>query len=810
MNQQLNKPAKEQEEFDIRKIISKLLYHWKFYLASVIVFLALGFLFLHYATPKYTAHAKLLVKDDENKNSSFMNLSSLQDFTGLLDVQSNVYNELEILQTRDLLEQAVREMNLNVAYFRETAILPVELYDKSPFWVNFIPTSDSTLATTLDIHFPKNGHANYFTINSSDLDTSLRAKWGDTITTPIGKISILKTGKPFEDADYFFTLNSVNAVVAAINENLTSAVSNDETSVIELSYNSSVPKKAEDFLSRLLSDYIRRNLNEKNQISDSTLSFIDSRIDIVTGELNDIEANIQGFKQQNKITDLSQQSSMILESSKDYYNKMNEVEVQLNVIKSTLTYLQDEKTNSRPVPSTLYNDPTFLALVQKYNSLLVERDGLSLTTTSLNPAVQNLDAQISNLRNDVIKSLQNQQRAFEINKTKIESESTLMTNMITNVPVQERKFIDLSREQGVKQALYLYLLQKKEETAITKASNIANATVIETPKSDYLPYFPPKILVMISALLLGLIIPSGCLLFKYSLNSRIVTKEDITEATPCSIVAEIGHSEAAGLLSLKENGRSAIAEQLRIFRINMDFLTGHKKCSTILITSSISGEGKSFIAANLAQMYGYSGKKVVLMEMDLRKPKLTNMLGLNNATGFSNIILNGSHLHDFIKPLDQCPNVFLVSSGPLPPNPAELLMTSAVGDLFQELKRNFDIIIIDSPPIGAVGDAQILAKYSDVNLFLVRQNYSYKGSLEIVNDLVDNKKLANLYLVVNDVKNRSYKYGSKYYGYGYGYGYEYVNGNGNGNGNGKLNGNGNGKLNGHEKPAKKRSWLKFG
>src|SRR5215471_15142659 len=195
MNQQQNKSAKEQEEFDIKKIISKFFYHWKLFLASVIVFIALGVLFLHYATPRYTAHAKILVKDDQNKGSSFMGLSALQDFTGLLDVQSNVYNELEILQTRDLLEQAVSEMNLDVAYFKESTILPVELYDKSPFWVNFMPKSDSTLPTELDIHFPKQGAANYFTISSSDLDTSLKAKWGDTINTTIGKICILKTGK---------------------------------------------------------------------------------------------------------------------------------------------------------------------------------------------------------------------------------------------------------------------------------------------------------------------------------------------------------------------------------------------------------------------------------------------------------------------------------------------------------------------------------------------------------------------------------------------------------------------------------------
>jgi capsular exopolysaccharide synthesis family protein len=787
MNENISK-SKSSEEFDIKKITAKILYHWKLYLLSIIAFLALAFIFLKLATPRYTAHAKLLVKDNGNKGSfSSGSQSSLQDFTTLLDVQSNVNNELEILQTRDLLEEVVREMNLDVTYYKGNTFLPVELYNKSPFWVNFIPVSDSITETTLNIDFPRQGRSDYFTISSSDLDTSFRVKWGDTINTAIGKISVLRTGRPFEDVNYFFTLNSTSAVIAAITtDNLSSTIAADETSVIELSYNSSVPKKAEDFLRRLISDYVRRNLNEKNQISDSTLSFIDSRIDIVSNELNEIEANIQGFKQQNKITDLSQQSSMILENSKDYYNKLNEVDVQVNIIKSTLNYLKDDKTNSRPVPSTLYNEPTFLDLVQKYNSLLIDRDKLSLTTTDFNPAIQNLDVQINNLRNDLIKSLQNQEQAFEINRNKIESQSSTMNNMIMNIPVQERKYIDLSREQSAKQALYLYLLQKKEETAITKASNIPNATVIETPNYDYLPYFPPKLLVLASALLLGFIIPSAYILFKYSMNSRIITKENITDATGCGIISEIGHSNKS-LLSIQEDGHSAIAEQFRIFRINMDFLTGYKKCSTILITSSNRGEGKSFIAANLAQFYGYSGKKVLLMEMDLRSSKLTRMFGLDNSNGFSDFIASHASLDNFIKPLEQCSNVYLMSAGQLPPNPTELLMSSPTIDMFEQLKRNFDIIIIDSPPIGAVGDALILAKYSDVNLFILRQNYSYKSSLEIVNDLLDTRKLSNLHLVMNDIKNRSYKYGYGYYKYG-----------------DIKNGNGNGHVNGHVKQNKKK------
>jgi capsular exopolysaccharide synthesis family protein len=247
--------------------------------------------------------------------------------------------------------------------------------------------------------------------------------------------------------------------------------------------------------------------------------------------------------------------------------------------------------------------------------------------------------------------------------------------------------------------------------------------------------------------------------------------------TECNILSEIGHNEKTmELLSMEHEGRSILAEQFRIFRTNLNFLAGRKKCPRILITSSKSGEGKSFISSHLAMIYAYSGKKTLLMELDLRKPHLSEILKHKNEKGFSNLIISDDHTEDYIKPVMHNPNLFLLNSGPIPPNPTELLMLTAVGNLFEKLSQQFDIIIIDTPPIGVVADAQILSEYSDVNLFVVRERYSFKNSLEIINDLMKNKKFQNLYIVVNDVKKgASYKYG-----YGYSYGYAYGNGNGNG------------------------------
>ncbi|MGI8951193.1 MAG: GumC family protein [Chitinophagaceae bacterium] len=780
----------KEDEFDFKKVLSKFTSYWKLYVLSLILFIIAGVLFILYVTPLYNVHAEVLVSEDQNGNSSssssLLASSALSSFSGLLATPTNANNELSIIQTRDLLTKVVRDLNLNIVYYRK-GFPSKELYNKSPFNVNFIPVSDSVVLTTFNISFPKLGQSPTFSISSDDLDTAFKAKFNDTIRTRIGKVYISKTGQPFEKADYSFTLNSIDYTVYTMimNENLTAQITDPETTIITLIYTKcNVPKKGEDILNDLIDKYIERDLNTKNQISDSTISFINARINIVGAELNHIELDIQNFKQNNKIANLGEQSKLLVTNASTYYNKQNEVDVQLDVIKSMLNYIQDDKTNSRPIPSTLNNDPTFLSLVGKYNQLVLEKDKAALVTTESNPATQNLDEAIRNVRTDLVNSLQNQQKAYQTSKDQIVQQNSLMANMVNEVPVQERQFVDLSREESVKQALYQFLLQKREETAITKASNIPNSSIIQAPKSDALPYFPGKLLVFAACFLLALIVPTTYIIFKNALHKRIYSREDVTEVTNANILAEISHSDEGGnLLPIKEMGRSILIEQFRTFRTNMDFLTGQTKCSKILVTSSMAQEGKSFVSVNLAQIYAISGKKVLLMEMDLRRPRLSAMLGMSNEMGFTNYIISQKSVDDFIVPLPTVPNAFLMSSGPIPPNPAEILMSPAIDNMFEQLSNRFDVIIVDSPPIGLVTDAQILSKHVDVNLYILRQGYTLKSSLEIVNDLLDSGKFSNLYLVINDVKKgTSFKYGYGYgYGYKYGYGYGY-GGNGNGNG----------------------------
>ncbi|HEX5150787.1 MAG TPA: polysaccharide biosynthesis tyrosine autokinase [Parafilimonas sp.] len=774
MSENKKKGADELEDFfDLQKIISRVLDHWKLFLACIVSCVILSVLFFWYSTALYKVHAQILVQDDQNNNGSFSFLggSQMQQLGGLFGIKSNVNNELGILETRDLIEKVVKDMNLDVAYYSKGVLKSEELYNKTPFHVDFYPKNDSIQASSIDVGFSKSTD-NAFTIKSSSVDVPVsEAKFGDSLHTSVGTLVFSKTGKLFEGESFTVVLKSTDEVVDNLIQQLTAEIKDEQSSIIALTLNTSVPAQGEDILGKFILSYVQRNLNEKNKISDSTLAFIRGRVDIVSRDLNNIEANIQGFKQKNKLANIDEQSRALVSNASEYYNKLNDVEIQLNIVKTMLSGVRED--TKRPIPALINTDPNFVSLVTKYNTLISQRDKLLLSTTENNPLVESVNIQLNMVRDDMIKNLENQQRALEITRNNIVGQNSQINNMVSNVPVQEREYVDLSRERDVKQALYLFLLQQEETTAITKASNIPSASVIAVPKADYKPYFPSKMMVMAIGALAGFALPFGFIVLKYTFNNKIESREDVTNNTNCPILAEIGHSDDISGVLKEEHSRTVLAEQFRIFRTNMDFLTSQKKCPKILLTSSMTGEGKSFVAVNLAQVYAYSGKKVLLMEMDLRKPKLSLMLKIPNDNGFSNyMISNEQDVNRFIKKIEPGKNIYLLGSGPIPPNPAELLMSEKVSKMFDDLSSNFDIIIIDSPPIGAVADSQILNRFSDVNLYIIRQSYSFKNSMNIINDIIENKKFPNLYIVVNDVKKgASYKYG---YGYGSGYGYGYT------------------------------------
>lgn len=742
------------------EFINKFLAHWYWFVLGALIGLTIAFLYLRYSTPIYQINAKVLVNDD--KKGAGMEGAFMGDLSGMLGSQSKVENEVEILKTRTLMEQVVKELNANITYYRKGNIRDVELYE-SPFNVTLLKLD--SLSTPISFQL-KAISENQVEISKEGFQQLV--KYNQIISiAEVGDIQIIRNNSiPYSDETYLFEITSFDNRVADYMNRLNVEVTNKLVTIIDLRLDYPVKQKGEDILNTLINKYVQSNLRDKNTIADSTIAFIEDRLVLVGQELGSVEGDIQNFKQKSQLADMSTQSQILLQNSSQYIKELANVETQLSIINSMQDYLIDKK-NMRVLPSAMLpGDAVFSGLVDRYNDLLLERDRRLLSSTTDNPIIVNLDTQLINLRQDILGNLSSTESNLTISRNDLLRKTSQLEGAIRNVPATERTYLDLERQQQIKQELYIFLLQKREETAISKTSNISNSRIIDAPKAGNVPISPKNKFILTIGLLIGLAIPFIILYVQDFLNTKIQSKEDIKRKTKVSIISEIGHNDPYGEDLITKESRSAIAENFRSLRTNLTFYLKTKDQKVVLLSSSMSGEGKSFIALNLALVIAFSGKKVVVMEMDLRKPNLSVKLNSKNKIGFSNyIIASNMAAEEIIHPSGINENLFLISSGPIPPNPSELILSERTDELMSKLRNEFDYIIIDAPPIGLVTDAQLLSKYADLSLYVVRQGYTLKSQLSIIEDLNRENKLGKMTILVNDIKHQ------RGYGYGYGYGY---------------------------------------
>lgn len=757
--------ANNDENIDFRQITSKYVSNWPWFLLSLSLFVGATYLYIKYATPVYQVTARLLINDD--KKSSGAAGDVLGDFGGLLGGSSTVDNEVEVLKTRYLMSQVVKDLQLNVTYFKEGRIKSTEVYS-APFIVKPIDIRKKATRLLANISFVD---SNRFSFRTDNLD--LVCKYGQVISIPeVGSFKIVRNEHvPLDNVPYSFTLVSEDDEVSLLTQSLTAEIGSKMVTIIDLTLNSTVPDKGEDVLNRLIFNYVQGKLQDKNEVADSTIAFIKRRLLIIGSELGDAESNIQGFKQKNSLADMSEQGRLLVTTSGQYTSDLAKVETQISIINSILNYLKDNNTNRRVIPSTLMPaDAVFGNAVENYNALLLQRGKMLIGLTESNPIIVNLDKQISNSRADIEGNLSSTLAGLQITKDKILSQVNTAESKIQQVPATERNYLKLARQQQIKQELYIFLMQKSEETAISKTANIATSKTIDPPRADTKPFSPKQPVLYLCAGLLGLLFPIVFLYVRDLVNNKVETRDDVTRNTDVDIVGEISRNYERDNLIVSNHTRSQIAEQFRALRTNLSFYLKSDSAKMILITSSMSGEGKSFLSINLGTILALSGKKVLLMELDLRKPGLTVKLGLDsNRRGFTNYIISEDQdPGDIIQPISE--NLFLIGSGPIPPNPAETLMSERTNILFEQLKTQFDYIIMDAPPVGLVADAQLLSPYVDITLYVVRLKFTLKAQLNIVQELFKSKKINKMAVVINDIQTQRSGYGGNY-GSGYGYGY---------------------------------------
>jgi capsular exopolysaccharide synthesis family protein len=553
---------------------------------------------------------------------------------------------------------------------------------------------------------------------------------------------------------------------------LTVEIPNKDVSVINLTLTETLPGKGEVIVNRLLTNYLSASINTKTRVADSTLRFIDERLRLVFGELSGIERNIQQFKTDNKFTDLNTQANLLLQNTSEYSKQQTGQEIQLSVVEALEQFLKDNQNDLRVVPSSLVmQDAGFIALVQRYNEMQLQRDKLLMSVTPEHPSIKTIDEQLRNLRTELVSSIASVKKGLQVGVDELKKRTAGFEGEFNKVPGKERAFLDISRQQSIKQELYLFLLKKREETAVSRSSTTASARIIDLGKSEPFAAKPKKMIILLVGLLAGVAIPFGISFGRDFLNTRVASIEDINAITHTPVLAEIGHSTEGNVIAVSLQSRQLAAEHLRGLRTNLQYLLTGKDEKTILITSSMSGEGKSFLSINLCITLALAGKKVILVELDLRKPKVSENLGLAKD-GFTNyIIASESDWKKWVKPSGVQENFDVMSSGMLPPNPTELLMSPKTALLFKELKKQYDYVIIDTPPAGLVTDAEIVAPLADTTFYVVRQKHTYKQQLLTIEKFVRKAVLPRLNIILNDVAPPRKTYGRPYdYGYGYGYG----------------------------------------
>lgn len=770
-----------ENDFDLKGFLEKYLKQWQWFVLAVAICLLGSFLYLRYTIPQYKATTSILVKD-EKKGGMLSELSAFADMGLGGGMVSNVDNEIEILKSRTLVESTVRKLNLRARFFENGNIVDQEIYSSAPIKVDIINKADVFYKNRIDFEFSE------LTTNTFELEVvktkdttkillgdKTKFKYDEQIKTAYGTLIFRKS--KFHDAFFKDDVHSLKVVITPFDDvvegfrgNLEITSISKTSSVVEISVKDAVVGRAEAFLDNMIEIYNEDAAADKNFISENTSTFIANRLKLITQELDGVEQDVQSFKKANNVTDIESEAKLFIEGSNEYEKKGIETEIQLNVVSSMLNFMK-KSTNADLLPTNIIaGEGDASGLISSYNQLVLDRNRVLKSATLSNPSVIKMDQQIASLKNNVQTSLLRMQSSLNIQKRDLNREESILNAKIGKIPVQERQFRVIARQQKVKEELYLYLLQKREETAISLAATEPNARVIDVAKANKIPVSPKKNIVYLAGLLMGLLIPFGIIYTDDLLDTKIKSRLDLEGKTLIPFIGDLPTSDTPSEI-MKPESRTSSAEALRIVRTNLEFMLSkvpEGMAKTIFLTSTFPKEGKTFVSANLSATFALSGKKVLLIGMDIRNPRLDEYLNIPER-GFTNYLSSKDlKLEDLIVKYDGYEDFHVLPAGVIPPNPAELLMSKKVDTLFQTLKTQYDYIIVDTAPVSLVTDTLLIAKHADTVIYVARANFLEKRMLSIANSLYKEQKLPNMCLLLNDTDS------TKGYGYGYGYGNETV------------------------------------
>jgi capsular exopolysaccharide synthesis family protein len=740
----------QEEEISLVDIFFHYLKYWVFFVLSVVICMGLAYVYLRYTTPEYNVSSKIQISDEKRGNSS-VDMTAFEDL-GIITAKNNLDNEIEVLNSKTLMRGVVDSLRIGVSYFKEGKITKTEVYKNSPFFVT-LSNIEKTGSFTVDL------------ISRDTLSVrSLKEKFertvevGQELSSPWGLLVFELN--PFGTQNYPIevVINSPKSLPAILIKPV-----NKASSVVEISITTSCPPKGQDIINTLIEHYNKNTISEKNYVAKNTIDFINERLLDISDELKTAEKEVEDYQQKQGITDLQAQGQLLLSSSTEYDKKINDASIQLDILHSIKSFLTAPANAGNMAPANVgLTDHTILSLIHTYNSELTEKNKTTSGMKAGNPTLIEAENRVASIRENLLKGIELSESSMVINIRELRKQENMYLGKARGLSTQERESRGLYRNQSLKETLFNYLSQKREETGLALVLATPNAKVIDPAEFSSIPVKPKKSVILLAALILALIIPVVIIYIRDLFDNKIHTKEDITRVVKAPFLGDIP------LVKTKEpfpvlKARSSIAEKFRVISSNLDFVTGNEKTKIISITSTTSGEGKSFFSFNLAMSLATMGKKTLLVDLDIRKSTMKKILDIKVDKGsvifLSHSETNRDEIIDKSGTYHPCLDIIPVKI--FPPNPAELLASDRLEQLFREVERDYEYIIIDMAPVGLVADAFRINHIATATIFLVRADYTYKQTLPEIQELYRDNKLCKLSVVLNASES------SNKYGYGY-------------------------------------------